>query len=562
MSYDFLELFIFTFLLLFLTVPLGVYMATVFQGHKSPVRAPFRWLERLTYRIGGINPNVEMTASIYTKNVIIFNLLGFLAVFFILIFQKYLILNPENFPGTSLHLAFNTAISFVTNTNWQSYAGETTLSYFAQMIALTVQNFLSAGTGLAVLVALTRGITRKNTDTIGNFWQDLTRTVVYILLPLSIVLACILLTQGVIQSLSPYQVITTLDGSTQTIPLGAVASQVAIKELGTNGGGVFNANGAHPFENPTPLTNLLHTLCLIIIPSASIYFYGIMTGMKKHAWIIYLVIFLILAFGYALSLYGEYLYNISMNNNIVLEGKETRLGENPSILWASVTTATANGSVNAMMSSLSPLAGGIGLFHMMIDELIFGGIGVGLCSMIMFILLTVFLSGLMVGRTPEYLGKKIEVKEMQWISVAILTPAALILTGAGITSVLTIVLQGLENSGPHGLSTILYAYTSAAANNGSSFAGFDANTPYYNLSLGLVMLIARLAILIPSLMIAGLLAKKKTTVTTLGTFSTNGSLFAILLFSVIILVGALTFFPALALGPVTEQFLMSEKRFF
>jgi K+-transporting ATPase ATPase A chain len=562
MSFDFLELFLFTFLLLALTVPLGVYMASVFQGRKSSLRAPLRWIESLSYRAGGINPNIEMTASTYAKNLIAFNFLGFGSVFFLMLFQGYLGLNPENFPGTSIHLAFNTAISFMTNTNWQSYAGERTLSYLTQMIGLTVQNFLSAATGLAVLVALTRGITRKNTDTIGNFWQDLIRTIVYILLPLSILLACVLLSQGAIQTFSPYFKLTTLDGGSQTIPMGPVASQVAIKQLGTNGGGFFNANGAHPFENPTPFSNLLETLCLIIIPSASIYFYGIMTGMKKHAWLIYAVIFFILASGFALSLYGEHLYNVSMDKSVVLEGKETRFGENPSILWATTTTATANGSVNAMMSSLSPLAGGVGLFNMMIDELIFGGIGVGLCSMIMFILLTVFLSGLMVGRTPEYLGKKIEVKEMQWISVSILTPAALILTGAGISALLKVATQGLENTGPHGLSTILYAFTSAAANNGSSFAGLNANTPYYNLSLGFVMVVARLAILIPSIMIAGLLAKKKTTVESIGTFSTNGALFAILLFSVILLVGALTFFPALSLGPIIEQFLMTEKRFF
>lgn len=559
---DLREVFIFTVLLLILTIGLANYMAQVYQETNSYLTLPFRWLEKLCYKVASIDSKTEMSSSTYIKAMLAFNFVGFSFLFFLMLTQYYLPLNPENFHGSSLHLAFNVAASFVTNTDWQSYVPESSLSYLTQMLGLTVQNFLASATGLAVLVAFMRGITRKSMDTIGNFWEDLVRSIVYILLPLAIILACIYLSLGVVQSFSPYVQITTLEGASQTIPLGPVASQIAIKQLGTSGGGFFSANSAHPFENPSALANFIGTLSLIIIPSASIYFYGITKGMKKKGWLIYSVIFFLFAIGFVISLFGEYLYGINFGASPVLEGKETRFGLEPTILWSTTTTSTANGSVNAMTSSLSPMAGGIALFNMMLGEHIFGGVGVGMCSMIMFILLTIFLSGLMVGRTPEYFGKKIEVREMQWITAAILIPPALILVGSTITTFLPAASAYFENQGPHGLSSILYAFTSTTTNNGSAFAGFNGNTPYYNIIFGVIMLTARFAILIPSLMIAGLLVKKKVSPASIGTFSTNSLLFSLLFLSVILIVGALTFFPSIALGPIAEQLLMMENRFF
>lgn len=556
-----IEIVAFMLSLIGLTLLIGTYMADVFTGKDTQLTKPLKGLETLSYQIAGVEMR-EMEASEYVKSLIYFNVIGFFALFLMILFQKFLPLNPENFPGTSVSLAFNIAASYVTNTNWQSYVPETTLSYFTQMAGLTVQNFLSASTGLAVLIALTRGITRREKRTIGNFYVDIVRSVVYIFLPLSIIFALILLTQGVIQTLLPYLKITTLEGREQILPFGAVASQIAIKQLGTNGGGFFNANGAHPFENPTPLSNFLETLCIFLIPSASIYCYGIMSGMKKHATVIFSVIFFLFMTGFVVSLFGEHFYGVNIGSSPILEGKETRFGLFNSIIWSTATTATSNGSINAQMSSLSPLAGGVALFNMMADELIFGGVGVGLCSLIMFILLTVFIAGLMVGRTPEYMGKKIEIAEMQWIIVAVLAPAALILIGAGISSLLDLAKTDLAAKGPHGLSTILYAFASAGGNNGSAFANLNSNTAYYNIFLGVIMLIARFSILIPSLMIAGLLVKKKASPPTIGTFSTNSAVFGILLFSVILLGGALTFLPALALGPIAEHLLMMENRFF
>lgn len=548
--------------LLVLTPILGRYIANVFSIETPSAHRIFGWLEYRCYRVGRVNPKQEMKWSTYGKALLLFNIFGFSAAFLLQLLQNHLPLNPQKLPDVPWPLAFNTAISFTTNTNWQSYAGETTLSYLTQMLGLAVQNFLSAAIGLAVLIALIRGLTRKSSDTIGNFWFDLVRSVVYVLLPLSIVMAVILVSEGVIQSFSPYVEITTLENGKQTIPLGPAASQIAIKQIGTNGGGFFNANSAHPFENPTPLTNFLETLALVLIPSASVYAYGIMIGSRIHAWLILSVMFALWAGGLALSIYSEHLHNPVAEAYPMLEGKETRFGITNSLIWSVSTTATSNGSVSSMHSSLSPLAGGVALFNIMLGEIIFGGVGVGLCGMIMFTLLTVFLSGLMVGRTPEYLGKKIEKQEIQWVMMAILVPGALILFGAGISSVLPIALAGLENQGPHGLSEILYAFSSAAGNNGSAFAGLNANTDYYNLVLGVVMMVGRISILLPSLAVAGLLAKKKISPPSAGTFSTNSLLFGALLLSVIIIVGALTFFPALSLGPIVEHFLMLKGRSF
>lgn len=558
MSSAWIQLLFFIGLFVCLTPVLGTYMANVFTGKATFAYRTLGWLENLCYRIGGTNPKEEMSWIEYGKALLVFNFLGFISLFFLQLLQGYLPLNPQNLGATSWPLAYNTAMSFTTNTNWQSYAGETTLSYLTQMLGLTSHNFLSAATGMAALLTLTRGLIRKTVDTIGNFWVDLVRMVVYILLPLSIIMAVVLVGEGVIQTFSPYVEVTTLENAKQTIPLGPVASQIAIKQLGTNGGGFFNTNSSHPFENPTAFSNLLEMLALLLIPAASVYTFGIMIGSKKHAWLLFSAMFVLWAGGMLISFSSQHLHNPVIDVYPILEGQETRLGITNSLLWAASTTATANGSVNAMISSLSPLAGGISMFNIMLGELIFGGVGVGLCGMLMFTLLTVFLSGLMVGRTPEYLGKKIEKREMQWVMLAVLMPGALILIGAGISSVLPEALSSLSNQGPHGLSEILYAFSSAAGNNGSAFAGLNANTNYYNLALGTVMLFARASIILPSLAIAGLLARKKITPPSVGTFSTNSVLFVILLISVILIIGALTFFPALSLGPIVEHLLMLE----
>lgn len=503
-----------------------------------------------------------MKWSEYGKALLYFNFFGLIGLFCIQLLQDRLPLNPQSFPAVAWPSALNTAVSFTTNTNWQSYAGESTMSYLTQMLGLASQNFLSAATGMAVLVALTRGFTRKNMETIGNFWVDLVRTILYLLLPLSILMAAFLIGEGVVQTFSPYVEISTLEGGKQTVPLGPAASQVAIKQLGTNGGGFFNTNSAHPFENPTALSNLVEMLAILLIPAASVYAYGIMIHSKKHAMLLILVMFTMWLCGNAVSRYSEGIANPVFDGITVLEGQETRFGVMNSVLWTTSTTATSNGSVNAMISSLSPLTGGVALFNIMLGELIFGGIGVGLCSMIMFILLTVFLSGLMVGRTPEYFGKKIEKREVQWMMLAILLPSSMILIGASLASVYPAALESLLNQGPHGLSEILYAFSSAAGNNGSAFAGLNAGSDFYNLSLAVVMLLGRISIILPSLAIAGLLAKKNRSPDSAGTFSTHSLLFAVLLFGVILLIGGLTFFPALSLGPIVEHLLMLEGRTF
>lgn len=406
--FDWSQILFFVGLFIILTPILGKYMANVFSGKPTFLHPLLGWLENLSYRCGGVNPKEEMTWINYGKELLIFNLIGFITLFFLQIFQGFLPLNPQNFQAPSIPLAFNTAASFGTNTNWQAYAGETTMSYLTQMLGLAVHNFLSAATGLTALLVLIRGFTRKNSSTVGNFWVDLIRTVTYVLLPLSMILAVILVSEGVVQTFSPYTEATTLENGKQTIPLGPAASQIAIKQLGTNGGGFFNTNSAHPFENPSPLSNVLEMLALLLIPAATIYTYGIFIRSRKHAWIIFFVMLGLWSASIAVSFYSEYLHDPIIAAYPLLEGKETRFGMTNSLLWSVTTTSTANGSVNAMLSSLTPLAGGMAMFNIMLGELIFGGVGVGLCSMIMFILLTVFLSGLMVGRTPEYLGKRLK----------------------------------------------------------------------------------------------------------------------------------------------------------
>jgi K+-transporting ATPase ATPase A chain len=557
---DIVQIILYIGILILCVAPVGAFMARVFEGEKNFLSPVLGWLEKLTYKIGGIDSKEEMTAKNYTIALLIFNFIGFAFVFLLQIFQTRLPLDPAALPPVSWHLALNTAVSFVTNTNWQSYSGENTMSYLTQMLGLGVQNFLSAATGIGVFLALTRGISRKAQKspekTIGNFWVDLTRATIYVLLPLSIVLATLLMSQGVVQSFSAYPEVVTLEGAKQIIPLGPAASQIAIKQLGTNGGGFFNANSAHPFENPTPFTNFLEMLALILLPAALTFTYGRMVKSQRQGWVIFSVMLAVWLVSLLGSVASEYSQNPIFHQAAIMDGKETRIGVVNSLIWSTATTVASNGSVNAMQSSLSPLAGGIALFNIMLGEVIFGGVGAGMYGMLLFILLTVFLSGLMVGRSPEYLGKKIEALEMKMAILGILGPCAIILVGTAISCVLPVALASLGNKGPHGLTEILYAFTSAAGNNGSAFAGLNANTPYFNVMLSITMLVGRFVVIIPAMAIAGQLVSKRTAAVSAGTFATDTPIFAILLIGVIIIVGALTFLPAMALGPVVEHFLM------
>lgn len=555
-SSDIFQIILFFGALVILSPMLGVFFAKILKGEKTFLTPILGWLEKIIYKICGINPSSEMNWKEYTKSLLIFNLLGFLFLFLIQIFQKILPFNPQSFDNLSWHLAFNTAVSFVTNTNWQSYGGESTMSYFTQMLGLTVQNFVSAGTGIAVFLVLVRGLTYKQSSKLGNFWIDLTRSTVYLLIPLSILLAILLAHEGVIQNFGSYTKVTTLEGWEQIIPSGPAASQIAIKQLGTNGGGFFSVNSAHPFENPTPLSNFLQMLAILLIPAALTFTFGKMVGSMKQGITLFVVMFAVWMTGLGVSLYAEYQTNPIFNESSILEGKELRFGVTNSLIWSTATTVASNGSVNAMHSSLSPLAGGVAMFNMMLGEVIFGGVGAGLYGMLLFVLLTVFLSGLMVGRSPEYLGKKIEAFEMKWAILGILGPCAVTLLGTAISAVLPLTLSSLANKGPHGFSEILYAWTSAAANNGSAFAGLSANIPFYNVMLGIAMLIGRFIVIVPVLAIAGNLASKKFIPQSQGTFATDTPIFALLLVGVILIVGALTFLPALSLGPLVEHFLM------
>ena len=554
---DFIQIILFFALLIGLTPLLGNFMFKVFTGSKHIMSPVFGWLEKLTYRSSGIDPDEETNWKSYTFSLLMFNFIGFLFVFLIQLFQAQLPLNPANLPNVSWHSAFNTSVSFMTNTNWQGYSGETTLSYFVQMIGLTVQNFVSAATGIAVLLALIRGLARKTTDKLGNFWTDLTRSTLYVLLPLSIIFAVVLVGQGVVQNFKSYDTVQTLQGASQVIPMGPAASQIAIKQLGTNGGGFFNANSAHPFENPTPFSNFLEMLALLLIPAALTFTYGKMVGSTRQGWTIFKAMLILLVIGLTISLYAEYSTNPIFGNLHLMEGKETRFGITNSVLWATATSAASNGSVNAMHDSLSPLAGMVAMINLMLGEIIFGGVGAGLYGMVIFIIISVFIAGLMVGRTPEYLGKKIQKFEVQMAIIAVLAPNVVILLFAAWASVCSPGLTSLNNSGPHGLSEILYAYASAAGNNGSAFAGLNANTVFYNLTIGIGMLIGRFGIILPVMAIAGSMAKKNITPTSAGTFQTDNWLFIGLLIAVILIVGGLTHFPALSLGPIVEHLLMN-----
>lgn len=552
----FIQLALFLGALILLTPVLGKFIKKVIGGEKHLLTPVFGWLERLIYRFCGVDPQQEMNWKQYLFALLWFNFFGFIVVFALQMTQAWLPLNPAKVPNTSWHLALNTAISFVTNTNWQSYSGESTMSYLTQMAALGVQNFLSAATGLAVLIALMKGLIKNTKQQLGNFWVDLTRSVVYILLPLSIIFAVVLVSQGVVQTFSSYTDTTTLEGVKQVIPLGPAASQIAIKQLGTNGGGFFGVNSAHPFENPTPFANFLEMLAILLIPAALTYTYGLFIGSKKQGWTLFGAMLIILCVGLGVSLYAEYAANPALHITGSMEGKETRFGIVNSIIWSISTTVASNGSVNAMHDSLSPLAGLVAMFNMMLGEVVFGGVGSGLYGMIAFVILTVFIAGLMVGRTPEYLGKKIESFEVRMALIAVLAPAVCILAFTAIAVSTHAGLAGLNNKGPHGLSEILYAFTSACGNNGSAFAGLTTNTPFYNVLLSICMLVGRFGVIIPMMAIAGSMAGKKITPVSSGTFHTDNGMFLILLISVIIIVGGLTFFPALSLGPILEHLLM------
>ncbi|MGE5314838.1 MAG: potassium-transporting ATPase subunit KdpA [Acidobacteriota bacterium] len=559
---ELIGLLLFGIVLAALTPPLGRFMAGVLEGGGTFLSPVLGNMETALYSRSGIDPSKEMDWKEYTLSVVIFNAAGFLVLFLLLVFQSYIPLNWERMPGLSWHLAFNTAVSFMTNTNWQSYGGESTLSNIVQMLGMTVQNFLSAATGIAVLAALGRGIARKTAGTIGNFWTDLVRSTLYILLPLSIILAGILISEGSVQTLTVRQSVTTLDGATQTIPLGTVASQIAIKQLGTNGGGYYNANSAHPFENPTPLTNFLSSLAILLIASALVYTYGIMVNAKRHAWVVWAVMMFLFTAGLGLSLWSEYSANPVTQIAGSMEGKETRIGVANTVLWSVATTDASNGSINGAHDSLSPLTGMVAMLNMQLGEIIFGGAGSGLYGMIAFIILTVFIAGLMVGRTPEYLGKKIEAFEVKMAILAMILVNGAVLTMTAAASVLDAGLSSLANAGPHGFSEILYAFTSASNNNGSALAGLNANTPFYNVTLGICMLIGRFGFLVPMLAVAGSLSKKKITPASSGTFPTDTALFAVLLLGTIIIIGALTFFPAQVFGPIIEHLLMLKGQIF
>lgn len=549
-------------LLAILTPWLGRYLAQSLSGQRVILSPLIRPLERCIYRVCLIDESQEMHWRKYVSSMLWFSVVGTISLWLMQIIQHELPLNPQGQNAVPWLLALNTAISFVTNTNWQAYSGENTLSYFTQTVGLGVQNFASAAVGVAVLLALTRGLTRKNSPTIGNFFVDIVRSFLYVLLPLSLLCAVFLVSQGVIQNFSPYVTAITIEGQTQVLPMGPVASQVAIKQLGTNGGGFFGVNSAHPFENPTPLSNFIQLLAILLIPSALIHMFGLLTNQKRHARTLLAVVSVVFVASLMISLWAETRPNVALGIDKQLVGKEVRFGISSSILWSTATTAASNGSVNAMHDSLSPIASGIAMVLMLLGEVIFGGVGSGLYGLIMFVFLTVFLAGLMVGRSPQYLGKKIEAFEMQMALLALIIPSAVVLMGASISVTSAEGLKGLLNHGPHGLSEILYAWASAANNNGSAMAGLNVNTDYYNLGLGMAMMVGRFFVIVPVLAIAGSLAQKKIVPETGVTLKTHTPLFATLLTFVMVIIGALTFFPVLVLGPVAEHLLMMAQRTF
>jgi K+-transporting ATPase ATPase A chain len=555
------ELLIFITMLCIFAPLFGMFAAKVMEGKRTILHPVFGWLERGLYRIGGIDPGTEMSWKTYALSLLLFNGAGFIIMFLILLFQKNLPLNQPGAESMSWHLALNTAVSFVTNTNWQAYSGEAALSWLAQTAGCTVQNFLSAAAGIAVLAALSRAFRRSESPSIGNFWADCVRSFVYILLPISMIAAVLLISQGVIQNFHEYAHIRTLEGIEQIIPSGPAASQIAIKQIGTNGGGFFGVNSAHPFENPTPVSNFIELLSIFLIPSALVFMFGWMIGSRKQALVIFAVMMTLFIGGLSLAVHSE-LGAHRVHQSYLMEGKEVRFGKFDSTLWDTATTCASSGSTNSALDSASPLTGLVMLFNMMTGEIIFGGVGSGMYGMLMYAILTIFIAGLMVGRTPEYLGKKIGSREIKMASIALLIPGFSILTFSGIACLMPAGLSSLGNGGPHGLTEILYAFTSASQNNGSSFGGLSTNTVFYNLATAAAMLTGRYAVIIPVLALTGSVASQKTLSPSEGTFRTDTAVFGIFLLSVIMIVGALTFFPALALGPVLDHLLLTAGHLF
>jgi potassium-transporting ATPase potassium-binding subunit len=549
-----------------LVVPLGRFMARVFEGERTILTPVFRPVETLLYRIGGVDETREQHWITYTVAMLLFNLAGFLAVYAILRLQSVLPLNPADMSAVAPDLSFNTAVSFATNTNWQNYGGESTMSYLSQMMALTTQNFVSAATGIALLIALIRAFARTSAKTVGNFWVDMTRCTLYILLPLSLIAALFLVWQGVPQNMGAYVDATTLEGAKQTLSQGPAASQIAIKQLGTNGGGFWNANSAVPYENPTALSNFLQVLYILLIAAALTHTFGRMVKDERQGWALYTAMSILFIVGIVVCYWAEGSGNpqfaalgLDPGN---MEGKEVRFGIANSALWAVATTDASNGSVNAMHDSFTPLGGMIPMVNMMLGEIIFGGVGSGLYGMLLMVVVAVFVAGLMVGRTPEYLGKKIEAKEVKMAMLAILILPLSMLAWPAIAVLLPFGLSSIQDGGPHGFSEMLYYYVSQTANNGSAFGGFTGNTLWYNTTGGFAMLIGRYFVIIPMMAVAGSLVVKKTVPASSGTFPTHGPLFIGLLVGVIVIVGGLTFFPALALGPIVEHLAMNAKMLF
>ena len=574
---DLIQSVIFLGVLLLLVKPLGTYMARVYEGKPAGLNVWLGPLENGIYRLSGAHPEQEMSWKTYTAAVMLFNIIGLIVVYGLQRFQAHLPLNPMSMPAVSPDLSFNTAVSFATNTNWQSYGGETTLSYLTQMLGLTVQNFVSAATGMAVLIAFIRGFIRKQAGTIGNFWVDLVRSTLYILIPLSLILALLLVSQGVVQTFKPsaktalLQTTKDADGkpvTEQVLALGPAASQIAIKQLGTNGGGFFNVNSAHPFENPTPLSNFLEVISILAISAALCYTFGYMVRDKRQGWALLAAMLIISIPCLWICVHFEQIGNPAFDHLGIdqkaaafqpggnMEGKEARFGIANSAIWATATTAASNGSVNSMHDSYMPLGGLIPMWLMQLGEVIFGGVGSGLYGMLAFVIVAVFIAGLMIGRTPEYLGKKIESYEMKMAALILLIPHMCVLIGTALAVVLPKAKAAIFNPGIHGFSEVLYAFSSAGNNNGSAFAGLGTNTFFYNIALGLAMFFSRYWLVIPTLAIAGSLCRKKIVPASQGTLPTHTPLFIVFLVMVVLIVGALTFFPALALGPIVEHLML------
>jgi len=565
-----LQILFYCAVLLAVTKPMGIYMLKVYDGS-------YRWLgflERPIYRVCGVDETEDQHWTDYAVGLLLFSVASMLSTYLVLRLQGALPLNPEHLAGVVDRQAFETSASFTTNTNWQSYAGEKTMSYLSQMTQLAMHNFASAAVGIAVAIAVIRGIARRSAGKIGNFWVDTVRGTLYILIPFSIALALLFVQQGVIQNFSRYITVTTLEGAKQTLAMGPVASQEAIKQLGTNGGGFFNANSAHPFENPTPWSNFLQMIAIFVIPAGLTYTLGRMVKHQRHGWAVWGAMFILFFAGTATAYWAEARGNpihaamgldtraSSLQSGGNMEGKEVRFGIANSALFATITTDASCGAVNSMHDSFTPIGGMVPIVNMQLGEVVFGGVGAGLYGMLLMVVLTVFIAGLMVGRTPEYLGKKIQSREIRMVMLAVLASPVVILVGTAIASVAPAGLKGLNNSGPHGFSELLYAFTSVFANNGSAFAGLTGTTYFYNTSLGIAMIIGRFAVIVPALALAGFLSERKLVAESAGTFPIATPLFVGLLISVILIVGALTFFPALALGPIVEHLLMSARVLF